>query len=216
MEGQKSVILNDKREVLLSDEGDIVISVVSNGETKYTFLVPYPLEGYGGGTLVLSLSEKYLLFSYYSGQSEEAFTLFRINGYELEPVYESGYLRGEGASYIFSNSEEFLFQALRTGWWYEEEAETDKNGNQFYEFGEINILDISEKVLNKHNIHIYPSIDWKEGVTDDGPFQLSKIENTNILNVMMPWGEENLTLPLEDIVILRYAMENRVISRDER
>lgn len=38
MEEQKSVVLNDKREVLLNDESDIVISVVSNGETKYTFV----------------------------------------------------------------------------------------------------------------------------------------------------------------------------------
>lgn len=203
MEEKKSVILNDKRKILLNDESDIVISVVSNGETKYTFPIPYPSEGYGGGTLVLSLSEKYLLFSYYSGQSEEAFTLFRINGYDLEPIYESGYLCGEGAGYIFSNSEEFLFQTLRTGWWYEEEAETDKTGNQFFEFGEINILDISKKILNKHSIHIYPSGERKEEVTDAGYFQLSKTVNNDILNVMMPWGEETLALPLEDIIVFK-------------
>lgn len=203
MEGQKRVVLNDKREILLNDENDIVLSVVSNGETKYTFPVPYPSEGYGGGTLLLSLSEQYLIFTYYSGQSEEAFILFRIDSDVLKPIYESGYFYGEGASYIFSNSEKFLFQALRTGWWYEEEAETDKNGDPFYVFGEINVLDIMKKTLTKHSIHIYPSDSWKEEVTDEGSFQLTKIVNTNILHVMMPWGEETLALPLKDSIVFK-------------
>lgn len=203
VEGQKCVVLSDKREILLNDEGDIVLSVVSNGETKFTFEIPYPLEGYGGGTLLLSLSEKYLLFSYYSGQSEEAFILFRIEGEALKTVYESGYLYGEGAGYIFSNNEEFLFQTLRTGWWYESEAEMDKNGNRFYEFGEINILNIMKKTLNKHRVQIYPSSDWKEEVTDEGDFLLSKIVNDDRISVIMPWGEEKLALPLKDVIVFK-------------
>lgn len=203
MEGQKCVVLKDKREIRLNDDRDIVLSVVFYGETKYTFPVPDPSEGYGGGALFLSLSEEYLLFSYYSGQSEEAFTLFRIEEYDLEPVYESGCLYGEDASYIFSNREEFLYQTLRTGWWYADEAETDQNGNQFYKFGEINILDIKRKTLNRHSIHIYPPIGWKEEAADEGVFQLSKIVNPDALNVMMPWGEETLALPLKDIIVFK-------------
>lgn len=56
----------------------------------------------------------------------------------------------------------FLFQTLRTGWWCKDEAETDENGNQFYKFGEINVLDITKHTLKKHRIHIYPSGEWKE------------------------------------------------------
>lgn len=203
MEGQKCVVLNDKREILLNDESDILLSVVSNQETKDTFLVPYPSAGYGGGTLLLSLSEQYLLFSYYSGQSEEAFILFKIEGYHLEPVYESGYLWGEGADYLFSDNEEFLFQTLRTGWWYKDEAKTDKNGTQFYKFGEINILDIKKKIFNKHSIHVDPPSDWKEEVTDEGVFQLSQIGNADILRLRLPWGEETLAFPLKDIIIFK-------------
>lgn len=203
MEGQKCIVLNDNRKILLNDESDIVISVIYGGEVKYAFPVSYPAEGYGGGTLYLSLSERYLLFSYYSGQSEEAFMVFRIDGYGLELLYESGYLCGEGAGYIFSDNEELLFQALRTGWWYEEQAETDKDGNQFYQFGEINVLDIRTKTFSKHCIHIYPSNEWKEEVTDEGEFLLSKTVNNDILYVIMPWGEGALGLPLKDVIIFK-------------
>lgn len=203
MEVQKCIVLNDKREILLNDEDDIVLSVVFHGETKDTFHVPYPSGGYGGGTLFLSMSEKYLIFSYYSGESEEAFILFEIKGYNLEPVYESGYLFGEDANYIFSDSEEFLFQTLRTGWWCEEEAEIDKNGNQFYKFGEINRLNIRKRTMNNHSIHIYPSSTWRVGVTDEGSFYISKMTASNVLSIIMPWGEETLALPLQEIIALK-------------
>lgn len=207
MTGQKCVVLSDNRRILLNDESDIALSVVSDGVTKYVFSVPYPLEGYGGGALLLSSSEKYLLFSYYSGQSEEAFILFRIDENALEPIYESGYICGEDAGYIFSDSEAFLFQTVRTGWWYEEEAETDSFGDPFYEFGEINILDIRKKTLDRHCIHIYPSADWKEGATDAGAFRLSGTENDSTLHVRLPWGEEALALPLENPIIFKPEQE---------
>lgn len=203
VEGHKCIVLSDKREILLNDESDIVLSVVSNGETKATFPVPYPSGGYGGGALSVSASEKYLLFSYYSGQSEEAFIVFRIAGDDLESVYESEYLFGEGADYIFSDDEALLFQALRTGWWYEEEAETDNNGNRYYTFGQTNVLDMGNKTFHKHSIHIYPASGWIEEVTDEGPFRLSETVPADTLSMIMPWGEETLALPLKDTIVFR-------------
>lgn len=205
MEDVKFVVLKDDQKIVLNDEeNDILLSIISDGETKYTFSVPWPSAGYGGGELFLSLSEQYLIFSYYSGQGDEAFMLFKIDNCSLELIYESGNLYGEGASYCFSNDEKFLLQTLRTGWWYDEsEAETDKDGNHFYEFGTIRVLDINKRTLNEHMIHVYPSSNWEEGITDNGPFEISKMVNDNMVNITMPWGEETFTFPLEKIILLK-------------
>ena len=204
MENGKVVVLQDNQRIILNDENDIFLSVISAGETKYTFPVPWPSTGYGGGELFLSSSEQYLILSYYSGEGDEAFMLFKIENCSLELIYESGYLYGEGASYCFSNDEKLLLQTLRTGWWYDEsEAETDKDGNHFYEFGSIRVLDINKKILNEHIIHVYPSSNWEEGITDNGPFELSGMVNDNMFKVTMPWGEETFTFPLEKIILLK-------------
>lgn len=203
MKEEKCVVLNDKRQIILNDESDIFLSIISDGETKGTFPVSYPSAGYGGGSLLLSLSEQYLLFSYFSGQSEEAFILFKIDGCHLEPVYDSGYSYGECASYRFSSDEEFLLQTMRIDWWYKENAEIDGDGNQFYKFGAISMLNIKEKTLNKHIIHVYPSSDWEEEVTDNGLFQLSETENDGKLSLTMPWGKETFEFPLKDTIVCK-------------
>ncbi|MDE7423028.1 MAG: hypothetical protein K2N51_04965 [Lachnospiraceae bacterium] len=204
MEKEKCVVLSDKREILLNDDDSISLSMISNGKTIHTFPVPYPLAGYGGGSLLLSLSEQYLLFSYYSGQSEEAYRLFKISNCGLECVYESGYHCGECASYIFSGNEEFLIQVLprSMGPWYMDDAETNKDGVAFFEFGEINILNMGNKILSKHLIYVYPSNDWNGDMTEE-PFYISEIVDDHILHIIMPWGEEELVLPLNDIIAFK-------------
>ena len=107
-------------------------------------------------------------------------------------------------NYCFSNDEKFLLQTLRTGWWYDEsEAETDKDGNHFYEFGSIRVLDIDKGTLDEHMIHVYPSSNWEEGITDNGPFELSKMVNDSTFTITMPWGEETFSFPLEKIILLK-------------
>ena len=204
MDEGRRVVLGGGREVVLEDEDDILLSVISDGETKFTFSVPYPEGGYGGGMLFLSESEQYLVFSYFSGQSEEAFLLFRIDGCNLEPIYHSEYCYGEDGNYYFSREEDFLVQTLRTGWWswFEEEAQTDSEGNPCYEFGLIQILDITKRELSRHVIHVYPSGDWEEE-TDVGPFQISEIINDNTINITMPWGEEKFTFPFGDVIVVK-------------
>ena len=115
---ETSVTLSDMREIFLDD--DIIISMKRDDEILHTFEVPFPSAGYGGGMLMLSPSERYLVFSYYSGQSEEAYILFEIQNSCLEFIYSSDYLYGEGVSYLFSEHEELLYQALpkSIGPWY--------------------------------------------------------------------------------------------------
>ena len=129
MEETKTVFLADGRKVILDDDDDLILSLVSSNKTEDTCTVPYPSGGYGGGSLQLSPSEKYLVFSYFSGESEEAFSLFEIENGRLKFLYDSRYLYGEEANYSFVNDEKILVQTFRTDAWYKENAKTDENGD---------------------------------------------------------------------------------------
>ncbi len=59
---------------------------------------------------------------------------------KLKFIYNSGYLYGEEANYSFVNDEGILIQTFCTGTWYKENAEIDKNGDIYYEFGELNLF----------------------------------------------------------------------------
>ena len=80
MEETKIVFLSDNRKVVLEDDDDIILSLVSDDKAESRFEVPYHSSGYGGGWLTLSPSRNYLVFSYFSGQCEEGFCLIKIEG----------------------------------------------------------------------------------------------------------------------------------------
>ena len=201
MEETKTVFLADGRKVVLDDDG-LILSLVSNNKTEDTCTVPYPSGGYGGGTLQLSPSEKYLVFSYFSGESEEAFSLFEIENGRLKLLYDSGYLYGEDAHYSFVNDEKILVQTFRTEYWYKENAKIDENKDMYYEFGELNLFNLETHELNRHTIHVYPSDDWEEEETDAGTFMFSEI-NGSQFSVIVPWGNVTFCEPLEDILVVR-------------
>ena len=198
-------ILNNNYEILLNDEKDITLSIISNGKTIYSVLVEPPSGGYGGGFLLPSPSEQYLVFSFYSGESEEAYQLFKINDCILESIFECDYLCGEGASYIFSDNEAVLIQALpeSVGPWFTDDAMTDENEHPFFVYGKINILDIQKKTMHKHTLTVYPSDSWDNDMAEAEPFFISKVPEGHALHLIMPWGEEVLSLPLNDTIIFR-------------
>jgi hypothetical protein len=203
MEETKTVFLSEKRKVVLEDDDDIALSLVSNDKEESRFEIAYPSGGYGGGSLHLSPSKKYMIFSYFSGESEEAFFLFKIENQELKFIYDSGYLYGEGADYCFVDDERILVQTFRTGTWYKENAEIDKNGDLYYEFGELNLFYIETHELRRHAIHVYPSGDWEEEKTDIGTFVFDDT-NGNEFNVTMPWGKVTFYAPLKNILVVRF------------
>ena len=198
-----SITLSDMREIILDD--DIVISMKKGEEILHAFEVPFPSAGYGGGILMISPSERYLVFSYYSGQSEEAYILFEIRDTYLELIYGSDYLYGEGASYLFSEHEDFLYQALpkSIGPWYCECAEEDENGELFFEFCQINVLDIQKKTVTCSSIQVIPSEHWDDEWAEGEPPCLTEIVDRHTLRITMPWGEEQLVFPLDDRVTFR-------------
>ena len=56
------VTLADGSKIILQDEDDISLSLISNDGTKDIFQFPYHSGGYGGGSLLLSPSERYVIF----------------------------------------------------------------------------------------------------------------------------------------------------------
>ena len=201
MEETKTVFLADGRKIILDDDDDLILSFVSSNKTEDTCTVPYPSGGYGGGSLQLSPSEKYLVFSYFSGESEEAFSLFEIENGRLNFLYDSGYLYGEDAHYSFVNDEKILVQTFRTEFWYKENAKTDENNDMYYEFGELNLFNLETHELIRHTIHVYPSDDWEEE-TDVGSFMFSGINDCQF-NVIVPWGKVTFCEPLENVLVVR-------------
>lgn len=202
MEETKMVFLSDNRRVVLEDDDDIILSFVSDDKAESRFEVPYPSGGYGGGWLTLSPSKNYVVFSYFSGESEEGFCLFNIEDHQLKLVYDSGYLYGEEANYSFVNNERILVQTFRTGAWYQENAEADENGDLYYEFGELNLFYMETQELSRHTIHVYPSDDWEEEVTDVGTFAFSDL-NGSEFHVTVPWGKATFYAPLESVLVIR-------------
>lgn len=200
MEVIKAVVLSDGRKVVLEDKNGVILFLISNDISYFTF----PSDNYGGGSLMVSPSEQYLVFSYYSGQSEEGFLLFSIDNNYLKPLYNSDYIYGEDANYCFLNDEKLLIQTFRTNSWYKEYAEVDENGDKYYDFGEINIFNIETQHLDRHSILIYPSDDWVEEETDVGLFLFSKMINENSISVIMPWGKETFDYPLKDTLVIKY------------
>jgi len=206
MDDVYSVILEDKREIRINDDISAGISISINGEIKFT--LPYPSLGYGGGSLFLSPSESYLLFAYYSGQSEEAFVLFKI-GSGLEMVFATDYFYSDAACYSFFMDEKILIAQSTPNtlpdqydWWQEifgneEEGEIDGDGDVYYDFGAIRVLDIERKSLSEHAIRIYHCDDLQE--SEIKPFAPPEIENAGI-RLSMPWGRETLALPLEKTI----------------
>lgn len=197
------VALADGSKVILQDDDVVSLSLVLNGIAKDTFQFPHLSDNYGGGSLLLSPSEKYVIFSYFSGESEEGFALLEIVDSQFKFLYDSDYFYGEDANYSFTNSEKILIQTFRTGSWYKENAETDENGDMYYAFGELNLLNLETFNLDRHTVLVYPSNGWKEEKTDVGTFLFSDISD-GILRVEMPWGSEIFQYPLQKTLVIRF------------
>lgn len=186
IEDNKHIRLSDGREIILQDEDDIFLSFMKHGETQCTVSIPYPDAGYGGGGLLLSPSEQYLAFVYFSGESEEAFTIFRIGQDSLEIEYESEYVYGENGDCYFSEDEKIFMQVLGDG--YAGEDEMDAQGNRCYEFGMVNHLKLPEKELTQHMIYVY-SEDIQEE-EELGTLQILGLRENGTLEIATPWGRE--------------------------
>lgn len=198
------VTLADGSKIILQNDNVVSLSLVLNGIAKDTFQFSHLSDNYGGGSLLLSPSEKYVIFSYFSGESEEGFALLEIVDSQFKFLYDSDYLYGEDANYSFADSEKILIQTFRRGLWYKENAETDEKGDLYYAFGELNLLNLETFNLDRHTVLVYPSDDWQEEKTDVGAFLFSDILD-GILRVEMPWGNEIFQYPMPKTLVVKFS-----------
>lgn len=205
----KIVTLKDGSEIRLNDD-ELTIEKLMHGEVISSIELAYPSAGYAGGSVYVSPSEKYILFAYYSGQSEEAFILLTHNE-DITLLYDSGYLFGEAASYCFTMDEGTLIQALPYScieWWMpwiDGDTEKDEEGNVYFAFGSINIFDIHRGELMSHEILIYPESGWKPDEQKYDPLLLPEMIGDNFLKLSWPWEVGGLRLPITEKIIFKFV-----------
>lgn len=169
---------------------------------------PYPNAGIGGGSLTLSPSERVLLFSYFSGQSEEAYRLISTERH-LRQLGSCEYLFGEAASYAFSPDGQMMLMALPASCtpWEQAELDKDASGNLFLEFGLLRVHHIVDDVATQHSIRVYFDLVWEPIRDDYDPELFPGINNQGDVKITLPWRAIDLAAPIPEIVELRIGGE---------
>lgn len=204
---QKDITLKNGFSVALVEEEEVYLSLKKEDIEITRVDMPWQNRGYGGGYLSLSPSEQYLVFSYFSGQSEEAFRLYAIHNNRLEEVYMTKYTYGEASSYGFSKDEDILVQAYTYNcceWWRPieyDDLKQLKEGLEYLQFGKVNCLDIRKKSLLEHEIGVIIPKGWTPDTAEYNPFLSPKLLKETLV-LQMPWGDVILKLPLEKNICL--------------
>ena len=202
------LLLSDQRLVsVCTTEEPFTLKIENAGLVVDSLEIQYPEGGFAGGSLKASTTQAFFVFSYYSGQSEECFQLFRIKP-KLHEVAASGYMYGEASSCAFSPDEKILVFALPfscSEWWQawdDEEVGVDDAGHRFLDFGVLCLQPTEGGNFSTHTLRITPPDSWAPKREDYDPFLKPDFRAINSLAVSMPWGVEVLTLPLNEVVHL--------------
>lgn len=200
--------LSDGRVVSVCTADDPIRLRIGNGASINDSLeIPYPGSGFAGGYLIASPRETFVAFSFYSGQSEECFQIFRLKP-RLEQVVAIEYMCGEASSCVFSPDEEILAFALPfscSEWWQpwdDEDTELDGSGRPFFDFGVICIQPTAGGDFSTHTLRVTLPNSWEPEREDYDPFLKPEFRGTNSVLVSMPWGREVFSLPLDPVICL--------------
>jgi len=219
-------------DTLSVDESPTGISILrmksSTGSSTWTAIeaqhvtIPYPSDGYGGGSLFLSPQERFAVFYMYSGQREERFDILKLDK-DIEHVYGSDYMPGVCTNFFFDDSEETLFavqlEFSHTGVWDEQglwqeifydvmglEPVQDNKGRQHFVLNFANILavDLRQVTLNTtfSKVVLHPGLEYMNRmpqIPHNGQYPDLRMRLHDERLVMdMPWGPLELALPLID------------------
>ena len=61
---------------------------------------------------------------------------------------------------------------------------------------------------------MYPSGHWNDERAEEEPFYISDIVDDRILHVMLPWGEKEFALPMDDIIT--FSLSRDMSGESER
>jgi len=184
----------------------ITVRLLRDQRTTAETTIPYPRLGVAGGSFILSPSERFAVLSMFSGQSEEGYELFRIDG-SVSRVGRLPYQYGEAASFCFSADESILVMALAircSEWWLSwevREAEPDGAGRRVIPFGQIRIEEIATGSNSVHELHVSVPRDWQPSREEYEP-DLNAHPTAHSLALSMPWGLVQLPLPMAPVITL--------------
>ncbi len=197
----------------------INIMIIADGSLVDQVDISYPMEGLGGGEFIPFPSEKLILLSIYSGQSEEGYELFNMDG-GLRHILGSGYIYGEAASYGFSSDEREIIMGLPflcSEWWLpwdDEDIEKDSANDCYFDFGTLRIHNIENDQVTDHTLRIYPPKDWVPARKDYEPFLSPRFKSPKRVTFNMPWGLEEIEFPLPDIIIFHPPDDSELVDEE--
>lgn len=177
---------------------------------------PYPAQGFGGGALTLSPSGRLVLFSYFSGQSEEAYAVVSVDG-PLREVGACAYQIGEAASYAFSPDERWLLMALPatcTEWWLpfvDDELAEDERG-AYLDFARLLVQRVGGSAATVHAIRAYPPDAWQPPDDATDADLHPAIDDCGRVRLRLPWGEVVLDPPLPPVLRLDLPPTPRALA----
>jgi hypothetical protein len=188
---------------------DVRIQLLRGDSVIDEALLPYPTHGLGGGRILLSPTERLAVFAYSSGQSEEAYDVFRVSDM-ITRVGGVPYEYGREASYGFSQDERLLVMALPRlsyEWWSLvecEEALPDGRGNLVVEFGRVRVHDLSTGHVSAHELRAVVREGWRAPDSEDAYDAAlhPRFTADQQLSLSLPWGEARVPLPLAATVDL--------------
>lgn len=184
--------------------GALSLTREHDGRAPEALTWPNPSAGFGGGALTLSQSGRLALFSYFSGQSEEAYTVVSLDG-PLRTLCACEYQFGEAASYAFSPDERLLLMALPSRcaeWWLpfdDGDLEEDEHG-AYLDFARLRVQEVPGPTATDHAIRAYPPEGWVPPRDHDDPDLRPAIDDAGAVRLSLPWGDVALAPPLPPVV----------------
>jgi hypothetical protein len=185
--------------LLQDSDGSIVLEHVLTEDVVRALIFEPRSAGLGGGRLILSPSEKVVVVSIYSGQSEEGFELVAVEP-RLRHLLTRDYVFGEEASFAFTPSEDrlaMMYPFSCSEWWLgfdEGESVPMPGGAMRFPFGEFRLFDLHTGAETVHSLHVLLPAGWTppEELWDSN---LRVSLSGEHMTFMAPWGTEQVALP---------------------
>ena len=147
-----------------SSTGRLTVRVLEGQTPLCSIELPYPGGGLGGGTFVVSPTGRYAILSIFSGQSEQGYELFKLDGERIEKIEHVGslpYVIGMGADFAFAPGEQQFAMVmafdcdfdLHDDRWEDKDLEV-RDGLRIYPFGELRLHTIATGGIETYSIDV--------------------------------------------------------------
>ena len=194
-----SVTLSDGATLTLNAGADALeIRRAVEGATPEALALPWPRRGFAGGDFCVSPSERYVVLSMYSGQSEEGYELLALD--PLRHISGLPYVYGFLSSFAFSPDESRLVMALLqdcSDWWiaWEDEAELEEDGRMCFPVGGVHLHDIASGHIDACRLLVRVPASWRPPSSHEALTLAPRFSESAIV-LDAPWGRTRIPTPL--------------------